>query len=73
MATGKATATKSLSVLNSWEVERYARFVSDPVTNSLIPQRSKAGSWKVNYVNCQYHKIYGDDFHSCFQVIRVVK
>ena len=66
MATGKATATKSLSVLNSWEVERYARFVNEPATNSLIPQKSKAGSWKVNSVNCQYHKIYGNGYHSYF-------
>ena len=49
MATGAAAASKSLSVINSWAVEKYARFVSEQVTNSLISQRSKAGSWKVNF------------------------
>ena len=56
MATGATAASKSLSVINSWPVTKYARLVSEPVTNSLIPQGSKAGSWKVNSVNCQCHK-----------------
>lgn len=50
MATGAATASKSLSVVNSWKVEKYARFVSEPA-NTLVPQKSKAGTWKVNSVN----------------------
>lgn len=50
MATGAATTSKSLSVINSWGVEKYARFVSE-ATSALVPQKSKAGSWKVNSVN----------------------
>ena len=72
MAAGAATASKSLSVINSWAVEKYARFIiSEPV--SLIPQRSKAGSWKVNFRKFNITKIYGNGCYSCFQVIQVVR
>lgn len=56
MATGASTASKSLTVIDSWGVEKYARFVTEPLTNSLISQKSKAGSWKVNSVNYQRRK-----------------
>ena len=73
MATGAATASKSLSVINSWTVEKYARFVSEPVTSSLIAQRSKAGSWKVVFRKFNITKFYGNGCYSSFQVIQVVR
>jgi len=56
MDTGAATASKSLSVINSWRVEKYARFVSEPTATTVVPQKNKSGSWKVNSVNYQCHK-----------------